>query len=756
MAKKIQNIMRRSFFFLMLLMINLSVHSQILQEKWIVCNADSCKVQDLYYSAGVTMEWNGNCVDGKAHGIGKLIKYSNGEYESTYEGELKNGIREGHGKFSHSDGTVREGAFVDGQMTGKGTMHAIDGQEYTGEFINYRMHGNGVVSFPNGSKFEGFFVSDEMYTGKFTDYDGKITYMQAYAPVAKINERKNGYNPEIGKRVTEYFDENWERCQQKNAKYYRMITYEAPNKPQGTIKDYYITGQLQSDFFCVYIDYDDEGKNFHEGEANWYYKNGKIEHRVYYYNNKVNGANTYYYENGQIAQEMNFEHGVLNGAYKQWYQTGKPRLVAHFENGTLRDNKYIEYDETGLGALVYKEDFQENKTVWEKTNKENVSKILPTNELQLKTFKDAVTARSNYISLEQKSNYSIESIVQKVNGSDKCGYGIIFGFKDWDNYYHFLISGRGNYTINAKFEGVNINIAKWQPSNSINKGNGRNLLKVLKLEDTFVFSINGKIVETTESSHLRGNYYGMLVGGKGEYILENITIKEFVSDEMIKEKTNESSKDIEWTGNGTGIFIDKKGYIATNYHVVEDAKEIEIEFIRNGNRLNYKVEVIQSDKQNDLSILKISDPNFIPFQEIPYNFQTNTKDVGTNVFALGYPIASVMGSEVKFTDGKLSSKTGVQGDVRVYQISVPLQPGNSGGPLFDYDGNFIGITSAGLNKQYFNSENVNYAIKSSYLNNLIEVLPTSITLPDDKSIYNKTLTEKVKILSDYVVLIRIR
>ena len=748
--------MKKTLFLSFLLATNFLANSQTLKDEWITVNSQGCKVLDPYFSDGVTIEWDGDCVNGKAHGVGKLIKYSNGEYESTYEGEFQNGMVEGKGKFTHKDGSVREGNFVAGQMTGKGTAYK-EGYEYVGNFINYRMHGNGVAHFPNGAKFEGFFVSDQMYTGKFTDYDGKVTYIQGFYPVTKINEKKSGHKPEIGKRVTEYFDENWEHCQQKNAEYYRIITYEAPNKPKGIIKDYYITGQLQSEFYAVYLDYDDEGKIFHEGEATWYHKNGKIEQKRYYYNNKINGKNTFYYDNGQIAQEADYNFGVLNGICKQWYLTGKPKMLAFFENGALRDNKFIEYDENGFGALVYNENFQQNQTVWEIKHKDDVSTILQNNQLQLKISNDdATTARWNYITLEQKSDYSIESIIQKVNGTENKVYGILFGFKDWDNYYQFLISDNGYYRINSKFEGVNLEIADWTQSNAINKGNNRNLLKVLKFENTFIFSINGQIVERKESNHLRGNYYGMLVGGKGEYILENITIKEFLSNEILQEKNRQESKNIGWKGNGTGFFIDERGYIVTNHHVIMDAEEIEIEFIRNGERLNYKTQVIQSDKQNDLTILKISENNFIPFQNIPYNFQTGIKDVGTNVFALGYPIADVMGSEVKFTDGKLCSKTGIQGNVREYQISVPIQPGNSGGPLFDYDGNLIGITSSTLNKDYFNSENVNYAIKSSYLNNLIEVLPTSINLPNDKSIHNKTLTEKIKILSDYVVLIKVR
>jgi S1-C subfamily serine protease len=113
---------------------------------------------------------------------------------------------------------------------------------------------------------------------------------------------------------------------------------------------------------------------------------------------------------------------------------------------------------------------------------------------------------------------------------------------------------------------------------------------------------------------------------------------------------------------------------------------------------------------------------------------------------------SVMGDEVKFTDGKISSKTGFQGDITTYQISVPVQPGNSGGPLFDYDGNIIGIVSAKI----MAADNVSYAIKSSYLRNLLDVLPESINIPNDQALSSITLTEKIKLLSDYVVLIKIK
>ncbi len=216
---------------------------------------------------------------------------------------------------------------------------------------------------------------------------------------------------------------------------------------------------------------------------------------------------------------------------------------------------------------------------------------------------------------------------------------------------------------------------------------------------------------------------------------------------------NNSTIKRDWAGNGSGFFIDNNGYIATNYHVIDGATDIEVDIVKDNQKQSFKAKVISSDKQNDLAIIKIEDAKFKPFQKLPYSFKSIISDVGSNVFALGYPMAlTVMGEEVKFTDGKISSKTGFQGDITTYQISVPVQPGNSGGPLFDYDGNIIGI----VNAKIMAADNVSYAIKLTYLKNLIDVIPDKLILPSDISISQKTLTDKIKVLSNYVVLIKIR
>jgi len=211
----------------------------------------------------------------------------------------------------------------------------------------------------------------------------------------------------------------------------------------------------------------------------------------------------------------------------------------------------------------------------------------------------------------------------------------------------------------------------------------------------------------------------------------------------------------EWAGNGSGVIISKSGYIVTNHHVIEDADDIEVEFIVDGEVQKFNAEIVQSDKVNDLAIIKIFDMNFDGLDNLPYNFKTRSSDVGTKVYAYGYPMAlSLMGKEIKITDGIISSKSGFDGDITTYQITAPIQGGNSGGPLFDNKGNFLGINSSGLSKDI--ADNVGYTIKSSYVLNLIDVLPKSIDLPSSTKLQSLPLTEQIKEISKYVVLIKVK
>ncbi len=226
-------------------------------------------------------------------------------------------------------------------------------------------------------------------------------------------------------------------------------------------------------------------------------------------------------------------------------------------------------------------------------------------------------------------------------------------------------------------------------------------------------------------------------------------IKEYPTASMYAEAATEKRQEEkvgDWGGTGFAL---NNGYVATNYHVVEGAASIKISGVQGNFSTSYSANVVASDKFNDLAILKINDPAFKGFGTIPYKVKTTLDEVGEDIFVLGYPLTATMGEEIKLTTGIISARTGFQGDVSLYQISAPVQPGNSGGPLFDSKGDLIGI----VNAKHTEAENVGYAIKTSYLQNLMATSLSSNILPTSNTISALSLSEKVKRLKNFTFMI---
>lgn len=202
----------------------------------------------------------------------------------------------------------------------------------------------------------------------------------------------------------------------------------------------------------------------------------------------------------------------------------------------------------------------------------------------------------------------------------------------------------------------------------------------------------------------------------------------------------------EWSGTGFAIY---DGYIATNYHVANGAKTIRVRGIDGDMKKSYKGFVVAKDKEHDLAIIRIADKDFDGFGEIPYAIGKAVVDVGDDIFVLGYPMTDTMGEEIKLTDGVISSSSGYKGNESMYQISAAVQPGNSGGPLFNEDGSVIGIVCA----KHADAENANYAIKVSYLYSLINSAKLEIDISNNNHEKSKKLSEKVKKFKSHVYLI---
>jgi S1-C subfamily serine protease len=172
--------------------------------------------------------------------------------------------------------------------------------------------------------------------------------------------------------------------------------------------------------------------------------------------------------------------------------------------------------------------------------------------------------------------------------------------------------------------------------------------------------------------------------------------------------------------SGTGFFISTDGYLLTNYHLVKGSRKLVV----HTSDSERPAKVVKIDPANDLVLLKIDGSS----AAIPLG-DARAVAVGDSVMTIGYPNIEVQGTAPKFTKGEVSSLTGFQDDSRLFQISVPIQPGNSGGPLIDDRGNVVGITNAQLSalKMIAASgsipQNVNYAVKISYAQLLLDSIP---------------------------------
>jgi TPR repeat protein len=178
---------------------------------------------------------------------------------------------------------------------------------------------------------------------------------------------------------------------------------------------------------------------------------------------------------------------------------------------------------------------------------------------------------------------------------------------------------------------------------------------------------------------------------------------------------------------GTGFFIRSDGYIITAAHVVKDATKIKV--LTHEGVLTAKLHTKLVNE--DVAVLKVDVKGY---SALPIKSSRGIK-FGAEVFTVGFPNIGLQGFEPKFTKGNISSLAGIQDDPKHFQISVPIQPGNSGG--VDERGNVIGVVVAKLSEKTTMEltgslpQNVNYALKSSFVLALLEsVGDISNEMPD--------------------------
>ena len=200
--------------------------------------------------------------------------------------------------------------------------------------------------------------------------------------------------------------------------------------------------------------------------------------------------------------------------------------------------------------------------------------------------------------------------------------------------------------------------------------------------------------------------------------------------------------------SGTGVFVTGEGHLVTNAHVVKDCADIRVNVGQGGFE---PAKLIAKDPTNDLALLKVD------AKPARVGALRSGVRLGEAVEAFGYPLSEILATSGNFTLGNVTALAGLGDDSRYFQISAPIQPGNSGGPLLDENGNLVGIVTAKLNflseikEQGDIPQNVNFAIKASVAANFLQDNAIKFAIGDaTQAMKPPDLADEAKALSAYV------
>ena len=218
--------------------------------------------------------------------------------------------------------------------------------------------------------------------------------------------------------------------------------------------------------------------------------------------------------------------------------------------------------------------------------------------------------------------------------------------------------------------------------------------------------------------------------------------------QQIGNETPVAPVNIVYTSGGTGFLVDTKGYLVTNYHVIEKAQYIAVQ---NSAGKEFGARVVYSDANRDIAVLKIRDTAFKAPAAIPYSIKKANTDIAEPIFSLGYPR-----NDIVYGEGYLAAKTGYNGDTLAVQISIDANRGNSGSPILNRNGEVIGV----LNARQTSVEGAVFAVQSKYIYDVLNSLQKAdtaqhIKLPAATSLKGASRTQQVKKISDYVYMVKV-
>ncbi len=440
-------------------------------------------------------------------------------------------IYEGLSTAYYKNGQIEEkGTYVDGKPHGEVVAYYKNGQiEEKGNYVDGKRNGDVVGYYKNGQiKKKGTYV------------DGKIEYLN-YHENGEIEQKRNYVDGKLnGECVT--YDENGKISEKTNyldGKYHGEIIKYYENG-QISFKGNHVNGQLN-------------------GEIIKYYENGQIKGKVNYVNGKRHGEYVAYHKNGQIEHKGNYVNGKPHGEVVLYHENGKYKAQSIFKDGKNITKWFISCDEFERCQNVFNENFKNNDNNWQIGDLSNYSSKITGNGLlvehEYSQQKGYLNAQIIHLPFDQTKEFTIEALVKFKNGSGSKQYGIVYGFRDWDNYNAFWINANGEFAIDCKIKGLSIETNQFKASDHINVY-GENKIKIFKVASGKVYySVNGKLVYTGKSLGFSGNYLGFGFSDRVDLLCKNIRVE--VSEPEIDPNSIGKQPIIvsEWKGNGSGVII---------------------------------------------------------------------------------------------------------------------------------------------------------------------------------------------------------
>ena len=226
--------------------------------------------------------------------------------------------------------------------------------------------------------------------------------------------------------------------------------------------------------------------------------------------------------------------------------------------------------------------------------------------------------------------------------------------------------------------------------------------------------------------------YLVSVASGSPHVSENTEDNSSENSNKIKKQKEAIPKDESPSkGTGTGFFVNKEGYVITNYHVVKLSENNTKIVFRNKEK---DAKIIAYDEVLDIALLKVEvkNKNYIMFSN-------SSPKKAQSILVAGYPYGKYISDDLKITSGIINSLKGIKNNTSMLQIDATVNPGNSGGPIVDKDsGSLVGVATMKLSKDYtkaafgVESENTNYGIKSSQVKDFLEANNVSVSIKKNK------------------------